>query len=156
MLIQLCVIFQHHTRLVKYCLNIYLLTWDSCWVVRKLISSFLMGIFSPSFKATPASLSKRSKTGLIARWLGYPWNLCACSVGGMFPFEHLLWIWNCIISQQCVFNPVGCGCRIHQLHLYRGVRLPVIECSGYDTKPFGEYGVSLHCHYSLVYSDPCW
>ena len=30
--------------------------------------------------------------------------------------------------------PVGRGCRIHRLHLCRGVRLPPNECPGYDTK----------------------
>ncbi len=30
-------------------------------------------------------------------------------------------------------RPVGWGCRIHRLHLYRGVR-PPHECPGYDTK----------------------
>ena len=31
--------------------------------------------------------------------------------------------------------PVGWGCRIHRLHLCRGVRPPLFnECPGYDTK----------------------
>ena len=30
--------------------------------------------------------------------------------------------------------PVGWGCRIHWLHLCRGVRPPPNECPGYDTK----------------------
>ena len=32
------------------------------------------------------------------------------------------------------FCPVGWGCRIHRLLLYRGVRPPPNECPGYDTK----------------------
>ena len=34
-------------------------------------------------------------------------------------------------NQAC---PVRWGCRIHWLHLCRGVRLPPYECPGYDTK----------------------
>ena len=30
--------------------------------------------------------------------------------------------------------PVGCGCRIRQLHLCRGVRPHSNDCSGYDTE----------------------
>ena len=30
--------------------------------------------------------------------------------------------------------PVGWGCRIHRLHLCRGVSLPSDECPDYDTK----------------------
>ena len=30
--------------------------------------------------------------------------------------------------------PVDWGCRIHRLHFCRGVRPPVKECPGYDTK----------------------
>ena len=37
--------------------------------------------------------------------------------------------WSCVI-----FCSVNWGCRIHRLHLCRGVRLPTNECSGYDTK----------------------
>ena len=33
--------------------------------------------------------------------------------------------------QDC---PVGWGCRIHRLHLCRGVRTPTNECPYYDTK----------------------
>ena len=32
------------------------------------------------------------------------------------------------------FCPFGWGCRIHRLHLCRGVRLYPNECPGYDTK----------------------
>ena len=34
-------------------------------------------------------------------------------------------------------NPIGKGCRICRLHLFRGLRQPPSfnECSGYDTKP---------------------
>ena len=33
-----------------------------------------------------------------------------------------------------MYCPVGWGCRIHRLHVYRGVRPPTNECPGYDTK----------------------
>ena len=48
----------------------------------------------------------------------------------------------------------------------KSVRLPPNECPRYDTKlylmvriqfwNFEECGVTLHCHYSLVHSDPEW
>ena len=58
-------------------------------------------------------------------------------------------------------------CRIHWLHLCRGVRLPPPNAyPGYDTKQSDgkvpvmletwEYGVPLHCHCSQVYSVPPW
>ena len=66
---------------------------------------------------------------------------------------------NCFdISVYC---PVGWGCRIHRLHLCRGVRHPSNnECPWYDTKQsdgekswnFCECGVPLHCHLSPVHS----
>ena len=31
-------------------------------------------------------------------------------------------------------GPVGWGCRIHQLLLFRGIRPPSNKCPGYDTK----------------------
>ena len=38
-------------------------------------------------------------------------------------------------APQIYFCPVGWGCRIHWLHLFRGVRPPPPnECPGYDTK----------------------
>ena len=59
--------------------------------------------------------------------------------------------------------PVGWGCRIHRLHLCRGVRSPN-ECPGYDTKQsdgevpampeFRECGVPLCCHCSQIHSGP--
>ena len=38
------------------------------------------------------------------------------------------------IASFCVWGPVGWGCRIHQLHLCRGVRPPPNECPWYDSK----------------------
>ena len=62
--------------------------------------------------------------------------------------------------------PVSWGCRIHWLHLCRGVRTPPNECPRYDTKQsdgdipkcwsFGECGVPLYCHPSQVHSGPEW
>ena len=37
------------------------------------------------------------------------------------------------IAKRKIYCPVGRGCRIHQLRLCRGVRLPN-KCPGYDTK----------------------
>ena len=38
-----------------------------------------------------------------------------------------------VLTFNSVYCPVGWGCRIHWLHLCRGVR-PPHECPGYDTK----------------------
>ena len=44
---------------------------------------------------------------------------------------------------KIIFCPVGWGCRIHRLHLCRGVR-PPNECPGYGTKQSdGEVSVML-------------
>ena len=41
-----------------------------------------------------------------------------------------------------IYCPVGWGCRIHRLYLYRGVRPHPNECPGYDTKQSdGEFPV---------------
>ena len=73
--------------------------------------------------------------------------------------------YNCF-HIDIVYCPVDWGCRIHQLHLCRGVILPPNECPGYDTKQsdgevpvmleLWECGISLHCHCSQVHSDPEW
>ena len=39
-----------------------------------------------------------------------------------------------IVTSPKLDCPVGWGCRIHWLHLCRGVRPPPYECPGYDTK----------------------
>ena len=62
--------------------------------------------------------------------------------------------------------PVGWGCRIHWLHLGRGVRPPqtnVLDMTLNNLMvrfqqcwSFGECGVPLHCHRSQVYSGPEW
>ena len=51
-------------------------------------------------------------------------------------------IWTSVTLLRC---PVGWGCRIHRLHLCRGVRSPTPnECPGYDTKKSdGEISVML-------------
>ena len=41
------------------------------------------------------------------------------------------------IPIKCQYSPVSWGCRIHQLHLYRGIRLPPNGFPGYDIKPSG-------------------
>ena len=60
--------------------------------------------------------------------------------------------------------PVGWGCRIHWLHLYRGIRPPPtsvlimtlnnLMVSFQWCWSFGECGTPLHCHCSLVHSGP--
>ena len=40
---------------------------------------------------------------------------------------------NFNLTKTCLFQ-VGWGCRIHRLHLYKGIRLPN-EYPGYDSKP---------------------
>ena len=63
--------------------------------------------------------------------------------------------------------PVGWGCRIHRLHLCRGVRPPpptsVLDMTVnhlmvrfQQCRSFGECGVPLHCHRSQVHSGPEW
>ena len=43
-------------------------------------------------------------------------------------------IYECVYILFTMTCPVHWGCRIHQLHLCRRVRLPPSECPGYDTK----------------------
>ena len=76
---------------------------------------------------------------------------------------------NCNLTTICSFLsysgcscPVGWGCRIHQLHLCRGVR-PPNECPGYDTKQSdGEVPVMLELwgmqstHSLLSLPGPLW
>ena len=72
------------------------------------------------------SLIIRSFTAVsstLVRW-SYLWaevQLLYC----IAPAERAVSKMNC---------PVGWGCRIHWLHLCRGVRLPPNECPDYDTK----------------------
>ena len=66
-----------------------------------------------------------------------------------------------------MYCPVSWGCRIHWLHLWRGVRPPPNECPGYMTLnnlmvrfqqcwSFGECRVLPHCHHSQVHFGPEW
>ena len=69
--------------------------------------------------------------------------------------------WHCLSGCP---SPVGCGCRINQLHLCRGVSPhPHNKCPWYNTKQsdgvapgFLECGVPFHCSRSQVYSDLKW
>ena len=66
-------------------------------------------------------------------------------------------------SKNC---PVCWGCRIHQLHLSRGVRplqMSVLHLTVNNLTvtiqrcwSFGEYREPLHCHCSHVHSGPAW
>ena len=65
-----------------------------------------------------------------------------------------------------LYCPVSLGCRIHWLHLCRGVRPPptsVLDMTLNNLMvrfqqcwSFGECGVPLHCHHSQVHSGPEW
>ena len=46
---------------------------------------------------------------------------------------HRIWFDNFMPNPLYTYCPIGWGCRIHRLHLCRGVRL-LNECLGYDTK----------------------
>ena len=42
-----------------------------------------------------------------------------------------------LMKNSFCFTQQVLGCRIHRLHLFRGVRLSSNECPGYDTKQSG-------------------
>ena len=62
--------------------------------------------------------------------------------------------------------PVGSGCKIYRLLLYRGVRPPLTSVLDMTLnnqmvrfqlyRNFGEGRAALHCYYSQVHSDPEW
>ena len=61
-----------------------------------------------------------------------PWRFLGTRNPVIHKIEYATIYWSCI------FNRINCtvswGCRIHWLHLCRGVRPPPNECPGYDTK----------------------
>ena len=67
---------------------------------------------------------------------------------------------------SCAHCPVGWSCRIHRLHLCRGIKPLPNMCPEYDTEnlmvrfqwcwSFGECGAPLHCNCSQVHSGPEW
>ena len=71
-----------------------------------------------------------------------------------------LWWW------QKLFGPVGWGCRIHWLDLFRGVRPPPTSVLDMILKilmvrfqwfwSFEEYGAPFYCHCSQDHSGPEW
>ena len=71
-----------------------------------------------------------------------------------------------ILTSQIIACPVSWGCRIHWLHLCRGVRPPITSVLDMTLNnlmvrfqqywSFGECGVPLHCHRSQVHSGPEW
>ena len=86
------------------------------------------------------------------------------SVCVLFYFNSLLIFINlCHPNRLC---PVSWGCRIHRLHLCRGVRprptsvldmtLNNLMVRFQQCWSFGECGVSFYCHCSQVHSDPEW
>ena len=66
--------------------------------------------------------------------------------GEEYNVEKEIWMKSVTKSKKCLkklYGPVGSGCRIHQRHLYRRVRLPS-KSPGHDTKqPDGEAPVML-------------
>ena len=69
--------------------------------------------------------------------------------------------WNTVT----VDSPVSWGCRIYWLHLYRRLRPPIISVLDMTLRHqmvrlqswnFGEYGVLLYCHYSLIHFESEW
>ena len=69
------------------------------------------------------------------------------------------------IDTQIKSSPFGWNCRIHQLHLWRGVRpspmsvlIMILDhlIARLQSWSFGKCGVPLHCHYSYVHSDLEW
>ena len=58
---------------------------------------------------------------------------------GFYFYFHFVQSYN----TNFIYCPVCCGCRIHRLHLCRGVKT-LDECSGYNTKQsYGEVPVML-------------
>ena len=108
----------------------FFLLWDLANELsqRSLNKSFTLHLiwklFSLSFRLTLPCWFGRETTSDV---LVYRWSIVAS-----FPFIFFLWMGGCHLHQTVVCQ-VGWGCRIHRLHLCRGVRRPN-ECPGYDTK----------------------
>ena len=59
----------------------------------------------------------------------------------LFSLSHSWYLWYLLVTWNHIVCPVGWGCRIHQLHLCRGVRHPLPnECPRYNTKQFWWWG----------------
>ena len=85
-------------------------------------------------------------------------------------FDHLSVFTKCVqkfLKKYLIqFSLVGWGCRIHQLHLCRGVWFPTKSVLSITLNnlvvrlmyswPFGECGLSLHCHLTKVHSSSEW
>ena len=90
-------------------------------------------------------------------------------------FFIAIWAWILfLLLSNCHKNPVlyrydcpvGWGCRIHWLHLCRGIRSTLTSVLDMTLNnlmvrfqqcwSFGECGVPLHCHCSQVHSGPEW
>ena len=79
--------------------------------------------------------------------------------------QHSNPIPNCL-ANQLWYCPVSWGCRIHWLHLCRGVRTPLTSVLDMTLNnlmvrfqqcwSFGECRVPLHCHCSQVHSGAEW
>ena len=120
-----------------------------------------MSVLSVSSYELLAELRTGRMYTLWRVWLskiGFPWynkNI----TDGEGPF---LKIWG-NGEYSFIASPVSWSCRIHQLHLCKGVRPLPNECSGMtlnhlmerlQPKKFSECRVPLYCHYSQVHFYP--
>ena len=79
---------------------------------------------------------------------------------------NAIWTFLLSYSSPIFFCPVGWGCRIHRLHLCRGVTPPQTVAMDMTLNnlmvrfqwclSFGKCGALLHCHCSQVHSGPEW
>ena len=79
-----------------------------------------------------------------------------------FFFFFFFFFLNCYFLHPS--NPVIWGCKIYWLHFYRGIRshlsMGILDMTlnylivRLQSWSFGGCGVSLHCYYSQVHSDP--
>ena len=135
-------------------------------------------IFSKSLEAIPKA---STTTGITVTWSTVFFQLSQDpGVCLLFSFLSLL-LWDLLAQQnplddKFIFStplilvrpcPVGWGCRIHWLHLCRGVRPPpqtsVLDMTLNNLMvrfqqcwSFGECGIPLHCHRSKAHSGPDW
>ena len=93
--------------------------------------------------------------------------LCVCVCVCMYISDQN----SLILLAYQPFSPVGFGCRIHCLHLCRGLRhthtshpqwaswiwhKKIWQCGSRNAGAFGECRVPLYCHHSLVHSGLEW
>ena len=127
------------------CVSCYCFCWRSFAGVRVTaslqVSRTLLSILTDLSNAVVWVVSARplisNSSSLITKLPSVP---IITSITVTFMFHDFLILWQS--SSICLYFrfflcrpcPVGWGCRIHWLHLCRGVRLHPNECPGYDTK----------------------